>query len=155
MTQTFIFKFKSVNTFTGRADSSGQFQLKAFIEENVAGSEGTFTATATLGETSETSVKKMVFQGLRNRPGIPPTQDPYITPWSLAGQWYHGNRPTYIRVNGPDSVVIRNEFGQETVLTLTRFNRLESQGFNTLRGRVEGNTIRWNNGTRWERSRFR
>jgi hypothetical protein len=153
MKQTFIFKFKSVNSFEGAADASGQFQLKAYIEENVAGSEATFTATATVGQASESSEQKMTFQGLPRRYDPPPATS--FTPWSLAGGWYHGNRSTSIRVNGRDSVVIRNESGQHTVLYLVGVNRLESRDTFGLTGRVDRQTIHWNNGTRWDRSRFR
>ena len=153
VSQSFIFKFKSTNTFTGMADANGQFQLKAFIEENIAGSEATFTSTATLRNVSETSQQKLTFQGLRNPPKIPSPGNPTFTPWSLAGRWYHGNRATSIRVSGADSVVIRNEYGQETTLFLVWPNRLESRGSTFLRGRVEGQTIFWDNGTRWNRNR--
>jgi hypothetical protein len=154
MSQTLIFKFKSVTDFAGKADNSGQFQLTAFIEDNVGGSEGTFTATATLGNVTQTSTQKMVFQGLPKRYN-PPSAGPSFSPWSLAGRWYHRDQPTKIRVEGAGSVVIRNEFGQETVMNLRGLNRLESRGAYRLNGRVEGQTIYWDNGTRWERSRFR
>lgn len=155
VTQSLIFKFRSTSSFQGMADANGQFQLTAFIEDNVAGSEATFTATATLGNVSETSEQKLTFQGLRNFPGSSPGGNPSFSPWSLAGRWYHGNRATNIRVNGRDSVVITNEFRQETTLTLQWPNRLVSRDANPLRGKVEGNTIFWNNGTRWDRSMFR
>ncbi len=151
MKQTFIFKFKSVTEFQGTADASGQFQLKSYIEDNVGGSEATFTATATLGQVTQTSEQKMVFQGLPQRYLPPADNMPTFSPWSLAGQWYHGDRATNIRVDGVDSVVIRNEFGQQTLLYLVGRDRLESRGSYRLTGRVNGRTILWDNGTRWDR----
>lgn len=152
--QTFIFKFTSTTHFKGTADASGQFQLTSYIDDNVGGSEATFTTTATLNQTTQASEQKMVFQGLPQRYAPPSNGSQNFSPWSLAGQWYHGKQATSIRVDGANSVVIRNEFGQKTVLYLVGRDRLESRSSDRLTGRVNGSTILWDNGTRWDRSRF-
>jgi hypothetical protein len=153
VTQTLIFKFRTKLDFNGMADSSGQFQLRANNQDNIGGSEGNFTATATLGEFSETTVQRLKFQG-QPRSYQPGNSNTDFTPWSLAGRWFRFNKPVLIRVRGFDTVVIRNEYGQETTLVLVQPNKLVSRDGGQLSGRLNGNTILWNNGTMWTRSSF-
>ena len=151
VTQTLIFKFRTKLDFQGSADANGQFQLRANTQDNVAGSTGNFTATATLGEATETVVQRLKFQGQPRtfQPHHPNNFD--FTPWSLAGRWFHFNKPVNIRVRGFDTVVIRNEHGQETTMVVVQPNRLVSRN-GQLSGRVNGDTIMWNNGTMWRRT---
>ena len=154
ITQTLIFKFRTKIDFQGTADAGGQFQLRANTQDNVAGSTGNFTAPATFGDQSETTVQRLKLQGQPRSYQPHHPNNSAFTPWTLSGRWFRHNKPVHIRVRGIDSVVIRNEYGQETSLVLVQPNKLVSRDGGRLSGRVNGNTIMWNNGTMWRRSSF-